>query len=226
MLSKTGYAGTVTMPPLPLLVNGSRAFFNCPNIEKVFFTGASDICSALDYCCYAMPKLNEVTMPSSLNYAGINLAMFFSSMPSLTKVTLPLSMSGLAVGFDIANVIPNPSLLQISECLNWGPNVLSSSSMQLKWLPTFKQSSLKLQSFPIGYNNDNSAFTGIDIDWANCVIASGVNLFGSMPAAEINRIFSLLPTVVGKTINVKGNPGAATCNQSIATAKGWTVVIV
>jgi hypothetical protein len=33
-----------------------------------------------------------------------------------------------------------------------------------------------------------------------------------------------LPTVTGgQVIDITGNPGAATCNKAIATAKGWTV---
>ena len=43
--------------------------------------------------------------------------------------------------------------------------------------------------------------------------------------SEINKIFTELPaTTRTATINVSGNPGAATCDPSIATAKGYTVV--
>lgn len=42
-------------------------------------------------------------------------------------------------------------------------------------------------------------------------------------AAELDEIFTDLPVVVGKTITVSGNPGAATCDPTIATAKGWSV---
>ncbi len=48
---------------------------------------------------------------------------------------------------------------------------------------------------------------------------------GSLPATELNRIFTNLPTVAtSKTITVTGNPGAATCDTTIATAKNWVVV--
>ena len=42
-------------------------------------------------------------------------------------------------------------------------------------------------------------------------------------AAAINTLFTNLGTVSGKTVTITGVPGAATCDRSIATAKGWTV---
>lgn len=52
----------------------------------------------------------------------------------------------------------------------------------------------------------------------------GNSVFG-MTDSVINSLFTQLPaTVKTATINVTGNPGAATCTPSIATAKGYTVV--
>ena len=61
--------------------------------------------------------------------------------------------------------------------------------------------------------------TGLNqtVSFANCKLS----------AAAINTIFTnLSATGTGKTITVTGNYGAATCDTSIATAKGWTVVII
>ena len=49
--------------------------------------------------------------------------------------------------------------------------------------------------------------------------------FSGLDAEALNALFASLDTVVGKTITVNGSVGAASCNTSIATAKGWTVVI-
>jgi hypothetical protein len=47
-----------------------------------------------------------------------------------------------------------------------------------------------------------------------------------LTASEINSIFTQLPLTTNvATINVSGNPGAATCDPTIATAKGYTVVV-
>jgi surface protein len=49
----------------------------------------------------------------------------------------------------------------------------------------------------------------------------------NMDAANINALFTDLKDLTGlaqQTINVKGNPGAATCTTSIATDKNWIVI--
>jgi hypothetical protein len=47
--------------------------------------------------------------------------------------------------------------------------------------------------------------------------------YNSMDATALNTLFGDLPTLTGKTIKITGNPGASTCDTSIATSKGWTV---
>jgi len=49
--------------------------------------------------------------------------------------------------------------------------------------------------------------------------------FSGLDADALNALFTSLDTVTGKTITVTGSVGASSCNTSIATAKGWTVVI-
>lgn len=46
----------------------------------------------------------------------------------------------------------------------------------------------------------------------------------SLSAAALNSLFSNLGTAnAGATLTITGTPGAATCNRSLATVKGWTV---
>lgn len=45
----------------------------------------------------------------------------------------------------------------------------------------------------------------------------------NLNAAALNRIFTDLGTATSATITITGTPGAAACDRSIATAKGWTV---
>lgn len=46
-----------------------------------------------------------------------------------------------------------------------------------------------------------------------------------LDANALNEIFTNLGTAnSGATITITGNPGVNTCNQSIATSKGWTVI--
>lgn len=46
-----------------------------------------------------------------------------------------------------------------------------------------------------------------------------------LSASALNEIFDNLDTVSsGQSITITGNPGASTCDTSIATSKGWTVI--
>jgi hypothetical protein len=47
--------------------------------------------------------------------------------------------------------------------------------------------------------------------------------YNTLTNIQLNTIFTALPTVTGKTINITGCTGAATCDKTIATNKGWTV---
>lgn len=60
-----------------------------------------------------------------------------------------------------------------------------------------------------------------DVGTLNCLGLTS----NSMSASEINSLFTQLPvTTKVATINVRLNPGSATCNPTIATAKGYIVV--
>ena len=54
--------------------------------------------------------------------------------------------------------------------------------------------------------------------WVTFTVAS-CNLSG----ANLDAIYTALPTTSGKTITVSGNVGTATDTPSIATGKGWSV---
>ena len=72
-----------------------------------------------------------------------------------------------------------------------------------------------LKCTSIRLTNSGSTFTGS---------SPQVNVsYTSLDVVALNLLFGDLPTLVGKTINITGCPGAATCTRTIATAKGWTV---
>lgn len=73
----------------------------------------------------------------------------------------------------------------------------------------------------------NNTYTRADmISWINDLSASTMTVsvsYCNLNAAALNKIFTDLGTVTSGTITISYTPGAATCNRSIATAKGWTV---
>lgn len=67
-----------------------------------------------------------------------------------------------------------------------------------------------------GLTNIKDEGTGAAFGLRNCGIAS---------SAVLDSLFTQLPTTsLTATIDVAGNPGAAGCDPTIATAKGYTVV--
>lgn len=69
--------------------------------------------------------------------------------------------------------------------------------------------------------------------FSNCYALRKISAYGMaqsfgvgnapLTAARLNEIFGNLATVTGKTITITNCPGAATCDRTIATSKGWTV---
>lgn len=49
--------------------------------------------------------------------------------------------------------------------------------------------------------------------------------YTQLSAEALNRLMEQLPDGNGKTLDLKYNPGSATCDPSIATAKNWTVLV-
>jgi hypothetical protein len=79
-----------------------------------------------------------------------------------------------------------------------------------------------------------SSITSFSSTFSNCYNLSVATLYGTnasisyqncnLSPTELNRIFTnLSSTGAGKTVTITGNWGAAACNRSIATGKGWTV---
>lgn len=81
--------------------------------------------------------------------------------------------------------------------------------------------------FTGGSVGQRSLINYIDIDWTNSDYSGTspqIDLrFNNLNVTELNRIFTALPSVSGKTISIIGNPGVSSCDTSIATIKGWSV---
>lgn len=121
------------------------------------------------------------------------------------------------------------ALTTITECTTYAAGQVNATThgVNLFSMTTYDQP-FKASKLDIKGTSDTikGALTSIDIDWANSTFGGGapqVDLrYNNLDKTEIDRIFTALPTTA-KTINVAGNPGAATCDTSIATTKTWTV---
>lgn len=111
--------------------------------------------------------------------------------------------------------------------------VITSSSALVNCAYAFYQMSL-VPSISI---SDASGITNTTGMFGGCPRLAEIRVIGirvsfsvagcNMNAAALNTLFGDLADLTGltaQTITITGNPGAATCDQTIATAKNWTVV--
>jgi len=194
----------------------------CPSLLAMKFgDGCFDGVSTLGGLFQGI-NLIKVELPAILN----NITSLISFAPCAQYITLPTSMLLL----NNINLSTHLTLKELSECTTFG-NIqidanpaLMNSYLLTSYKQLFKASRLFIRGDTLGRN---TAIKSIDINWAGSLFtATSPQVYiteNMLDATELNRIFTALPTLVGKTINVKGNPGAATCDPTIATAKGWTV---
>jgi hypothetical protein len=222
--------GVLTFPEMPSMINAVGACIGSNSLTKVVFQGAMNSCTNFSSVVRYCSSLTEFVMPTSLNgivtAAGIQYCAY--DCPGLNKVTLPLSMNQMVAG-PVGGIWSGNNayvLKEISTCNDWGANMMAISITSHK-LTAFQQPNLKVLSLIIGFSNTLPApLTTLDIDWAGSSYGgtgTQIAIRAQLSAAEIDRIFTALPAMA-KTIDVRYNPGYATCNKSIAQAKGWTVV--
>ena len=135
------------------------------------------------------------SVPSFVTPAVNSMQQMFGSCISLRSVPLFITS---AVN-NMSNMFTGCSSLSSVPALNTA-GVISAGSM-------FNSCSSLCQGRTNGIT--------ISISYINCKLST----------AALNDIFTGLGTAGGaQTITITGNPGEATCNKTIATGKGWTVV--
>ena len=99
---------------------------------------------------------------------------------------------------NVSNLFTNCALLETVGDIGMA-NVTNTNQMF--------QGCAKLRSFTLRGLKVSVAINGLKLD-----------------ATALDAVFTSLGTAnAGATINITGNPGAATCNKAIATAKSWAV---
>lgn len=216
--------GDYTYPEMPLCTTYSGAFYNT-RVRKIAFTGAMPLCASSGGGTLASgcSLLEELILPTELaaTYSDSN---FLLNAVRLKKFTPPTNITFTAGWW---GVFSGGLVEQFNTATSWG-TAQHQVSLQSHKLSAFNQPTLRVTQLVVGYNGSpviNAPLTSVDIDFANSSFSAtgGLVIRAELPTAEINRIYTALPTVVGKTIAVNTCPGFAAANHAIAQAKGWTV---
>lgn len=155
---------------------------------------------------------------------AIYIDRLFQSCTSLKTIPLlDISKATTLLGtFENNPSLTSVPLLDTSLVTNFG--YCFSNCPSLQSIPVFNTSAATtaISMFTSGFSSNSSLSKGrtngirFSISYANCKLS----------ATAINDIFTGLGIASGtQNITISGNHGAATCDQTIATAKGWTVVI-
>ena len=151
----------------------------------------------------------ETNPNSSPNFAGV-----FGVLPALTTAT---SMFGACYALQSVNL---PNL----------PALTTAASM---FYACYALQSVNLPSLPVLTNATSMFGTTVESTCLRSLrrlVTPGITagfalLYGAMQAQELNALFTSLGTASGaQTIDIRNQPGSATCDTSIATAKGYTVL--
>ena len=171
--------------------------FNNSNIQKVsiIFDSQANIPAVLDGSCMFL-ECDTLTTILRIDTSNVaSMSYMFFRCSSLTSIP----------HLDTSNVIE-------MECTFYGCSSLTS-------IPALNVSKVT-RLFEI---------------FASCISLENIDMYRmkvsfsvagtKLNAATLNKLFTNLATVTTtQTITITGTPGAATCDRSIATSKGWTVV--
>ena len=190
----------------------SNWFNGCRRLEKITgldtslaasFSLAFYNCEALrDFSWISFAKATDMT---STFVSCLELKTITINAPTIT--TLSATLDG-CTSLRRAVVIA-PAAISAANCFRGCPLL---TDVTLHTAATASRTSTYTRSNMVSWINDFSGLSAVvSVDSCN------------LNAAALNQIFTDLGTVTSGVITITSTPGAATCNRSIATAKGWTV---
>lgn len=187
-------------------------FQNCKSLRKINmdFTGVP-----AGYTCVNMFSGCSGLFEATLNLPNVaNYNSLFTGCTSLQKANITANIGAASPFFNCYSLNKAPEGISITT--NFGS--FFSGCTSLKVVPAYNLSSVGAATTP--FLNCNSLeqvkCTNINftVSFTNC----------SLGTEALNEIFeNLSVNGAGKTITISKNPGAASCNKTIATAKGWVV---
>jgi hypothetical protein len=226
MFQNSSLEGEITVPENTYGTSISSMFYGCDFLTKIKFVGhwpqLSNGTNALAYC----PGLIEAEMPRTVKPTAQITSVFNSSTsaleiykgPDIGYIAFPVSSKLVSItgDHDTSGYSSHPYVSVYTGARNT--------------LATFNCPKLRCSRFLFSTSSYSkfALITSLEIDWANSDWSSTytptISIVAAIDSTEINRILTALPIVTGKTIDVRYCDGYATCDPSIATAKGWTVL--
>lgn len=198
---------SIEIPPFDKVTTASSLFSGCYSLFECTILGWG-VVTDVSYMFYGCRSIRNIVLPAASGSWLVNCNYFTDANTTSSNIIFTnidyLGSSTSDTSFvpclgSIAEPISLNLQARISRLLLNGVNGYPTNIVSLR-LP----------------NAINSLFTGnaphINVSYTN------------LDSNALNLLFSDLPTISGKTINISGALGASTCDKSLATSKGWTVV--
>jgi hypothetical protein len=229
---------SITLPStLPAVTNMNNCFDSCNTLTSITLPTNMSNCSSWGSCFIDCRNLISITMPSIISASTANFNSLVNGCISLRTLTLPTTQTSAVTSLstmfynagnlttinNLGNVGSLTATPLVTASINSGPSSNANLITSLSFNCPFSVLSVsggaannfnKLNSLRL-LNTSAGQYTGT---------SPQINVsFSDLGIAALNQLFTDLPTVTSRTINITGCTGAAGCTRSIATAKGWIV---
>jgi len=219
------------------VTNASNLFNGCSNLTSVTLPTSMSGCTTFVSAFESCSVLPSLTMPATVATAT-NYTSLIRNCYSLKILTLPTTqttgLSSITTMFSACgnlttiNNLDKVGSLTATPVVNGtmasggftGANIITSLSFSCPFSILTLNGSSTTNNFNLLnslrlLNASAGQYTGL---------SPQINVsFCNLGVAALNQLFTDLPTVTSRTINITSCPGAAGCTRSIATAKGWIV---
>jgi hypothetical protein len=251
MCQNSGSLETIVMPSsLNAVTTISNAFSGCRKLKSVTFPALPAVTtfSGVFSGCYSatsliVPSLGTITTSQSLLANVLALTTFTypnpvsistiseSNIPNLKTFNLPtsgtLSINTFTLSASTLTLLGNqatfgPTGFNVGARVTWTTSLcykLPSIDLNLR-AAAFTHAGTVTQ--PLALNS--LRLRNLSTDQFNGIAPQIDVRYTQLGTAALDQLFTDLPTIAGKTINITGCPGAATCDRTIATGKGYTVI--
>lgn len=224
--------GTVT---LSSAFDWEQAFYACSvleSIENVVFASSGTFDFYRIYGnCHALKTL--FVPPSAATYsdlyqAFINTIVLEDIKPAGVTINASSITSNdkLRQLFASSGIYRLPSITFSTSTFSGANSSIFRGMKRVKEIPAYNLSAL---SVPLGTANGLFTQTGqTSTHELQRIRATGIACTftirdSHMSADALDELMTNCATVTGKTMDLRNNPGASTCDTTIATNKGWTV---
>ena len=205
----------------PLAQDAYSLFYNCERMTKA---QPLDLPRAMSmntmyYSCKALEEVPEINAPLATTwrqtYQQMTLAKKITTPwgPAATDIYYSIwdtstKLQDIGKVLDLTNVVTTTNWLWTNDPMHIeGPITIKGGKGDFYLRNCRKLTSIRYENMDPMCGN---------LDFRNC----------ALEAEDIDLLFGdLIVTNIPATINVSGNPGAISCNPTIARDKGWTVTL-